>query len=405
MREDRSRVPRIDPQGPVARAGAVEFGGGVDCIREHGGRRRAHRCLGRASWCISRRDEIILSIYGITPASAFNECGTGSTVTCTSTGNPYSAGTGGITYTNPTQTVSLASGVAVNTASIGIWLQGDGGAQTLNLAPGVTVSTTGGNDAILIANSAFGTPAGPVTVNAAGTTVSALGATAYGWDLYASALTATVGDVSVGGGDGGVGVWAQSSGGAVSVTTEDVTTAGSNTLVPFRLPVHGVYAQGTSVAINTTAGTVSMTGANVSVAVYGISSGTINIQTANVSVSGNNSGGSFLPVNGVNGTTTGVGANGAVTINTSAGAVSLTGTTTSHGISAAQRHRGGGGRRRDRHNHRRGVDRRCRRQCHQRLDHRRGGERSSDHQHYRRPHRHGRSGRARHLGVQHGGGE
>src|ERR1700751_711659 len=71
---------------------------------------------------------------------AANECGAGTNVTCTSSGNPYTLG---ITYNNNDQTVSLQSGTAA-TGFVGVSLNG-ANTQTLNVAPSVTIHPSFGN--------------------------------------------------------------------------------------------------------------------------------------------------------------------------------------------------------------------------------------------------------------------
>lgn len=92
---------------------------------------------------------IALAAAGVPSARAANECGTGLTVTCTSTGNPY---TNGISYSsfNAAQTVNLQSGVTINPGSgvTGVSLSGFlAGVQTVNSDAGTSIETTGNNAA------------------------------------------------------------------------------------------------------------------------------------------------------------------------------------------------------------------------------------------------------------------
>ncbi|MGH6981309.1 MAG: hypothetical protein ACREFC_08890, partial [Stellaceae bacterium] len=67
---------------------------------------------------------------GTVPTFAADECGAGATATCSSAGNNY---TNGITYGNANQSVTLQSGVVVNSgANVGVNLTG-AGTQTLNI--------------------------------------------------------------------------------------------------------------------------------------------------------------------------------------------------------------------------------------------------------------------------------
>lgn len=256
--------------------------------------------------------------------NAVAACTGTTTATCDTTTGTY---TSTITYNNPGQSLTLTDNVVVSTgANIGIWLQG-GGTQTLNTGNNVTISNTGGNDAILIIGPT-GNPPGPATsivINAAGAAVTAGGQDAWGYDVWGSgSINATVGNVTANG-NGGVPVYMTSNGGPVSITTGNITATGNNSS---GFTVYGVYGTSTDsatprdVTINTTGGTVSLTGTTATGSgIYASSYGTVTVKTAGVQVAGN-----AILTNGVFATSFGTGANGKVTVDTSAGDVTLTGT-------------------------------------------------------------------------------
>src|SRR5665213_3114326 len=135
-------------------------------VAEVGGNTRAQGCLNplRRQLLMTVAFSRTVAVIGlgtcvgliVAPAArAANECGTGTTVTCISTGNPYSAG---ISYTNfnAAETVNLQSGVAITPGSgiTGVSLSGFlTGVQTVNSAAGVTIETTGDNGAGIRVNS------------------------------------------------------------------------------------------------------------------------------------------------------------------------------------------------------------------------------------------------------------
>ena len=235
--------------------------------------------------------------WGISVAFAADECGAGGTVTCTSAGNNY---TSGINYSNANQSVTIQSGVVVNSgAHIGIDLTGTG-TQTLTLVSGVTVTTNGSFDGVSILNAT-----GLISISAAGTTVSA--GTANGFNLQTSgAIGATVGDVT-----GTVAAIATGTGN-VSVTTGSVSTTADNATA--------VFAQGAggTVTVDTTGGSISTVGAaaNGVVATFNGSSGAATITTGDVTTHGD-------LANGVAGFVKGP--NTALTIDTTAGTIATFG--------------------------------------------------------------------------------
>jgi hypothetical protein len=244
-------------------------------------------------------------------AWAANECGAGTNVTCTSSGNPYTLG---ITYSNNDQTVSLQAGTAA-TGFVGVNLNG-ANTQTLNAAPGVTIHPTFGN-AVNINNAT-----GALNINADGSAITS-GAAGVSAQSTNGPITITTGSVSAtntainalilsGNGNltvttngtvsGGTGINAVAQGtGDVKVTTHDVTAGGVT-----------AQSSGGTVTVNTTAGTVS----GGLIATFSGASGAATVTTANVSNSG-----AFG--NGVVGFTGGP--NAALTIDTTAGTVHTTG--------------------------------------------------------------------------------
>jgi outer membrane autotransporter protein len=263
------------------------------------------------------------------PAEA--ACTSGATATCDTAGNPY---TSTLTYNNVNQTLTLQNGVIINTGSnLGIHLQGSG-SQTLNTGTNVTITTTGGNDAILIIGPNFSTPlASSIIIDAAGAAVTTGGQDAWGYDVWGTgSIRATVGDVTANG-NGGVPVYMTSSGGSVSVTTGNVKATGNNT----SYTVYGVYATSTGsgasagdVTVNTTGGTVSLTGTGaVGNAIRATSYAGVTVTTAGVEVAGSNA-----LTTGIWATSFGTGSAAKVSVDTSAGSVSLTGASSLYGIFA-----------------------------------------------------------------------
>jgi hypothetical protein len=249
-----------------------------------------------------------IEILDTAQTRAANECGAGTNVTCTSSGNPYTLG---ITYNNNDQTVILQSRTAA-TGFVGVSLNG-ANTQTLNVAPSVTIHPSFGN-AVNINNAT-----GALQINSDGSTItsSATGISAQSTNGPISITTGSVsatntainalilsgnGDLTVtanGTVSGSTGINAVAQGtGAVKVTTHDVTTG-------------GVVAQGSggTVTIDTTAGTV--TGGVT--ATFSGASGVATVTTASV----NNTG---IGVAGFTG-----GPNAALTIDTTAGTVHTTG--------------------------------------------------------------------------------
>ncbi|HWA86128.1 MAG TPA: hypothetical protein VG710_07905, partial [Opitutus sp.] len=257
---------------------------------------------------------------------ALAACSSGATATCDAAGNPYAAG---ITYNNTDQTVSLLTGVAVDTGtSFGVWLEGSG-AQTLNVADGVTINTSGAFDGVLVGTASFTAASNDVTINASGSTVTTSDAVAYGYEIYGTGtIVAHAGDIDVTG-DGSMGLYAQSDSGPVTITTGDVTAEGDNS---GSFGVYGVYATSTAgdVSIDTTGGTVSLTGTATGSGITATGAAAVTVTTADVSVAG-----SGILTTGIWASSSGTGADAKVTVDTSAGDVTLTGTSQFAGIFAA----------------------------------------------------------------------
>ncbi|MGA0600108.1 autotransporter outer membrane beta-barrel domain-containing protein [Caulobacter sp. KR2-114] len=208
-------------------------------------------------------------------ALAANECGAGTSVTCTSTGNNY---TSGISYTSATdQTVNLSSGVVVDAATpntgLSVTSAGATGAVSVNGATGVSITSEGDGAPGVNLNSLGG------AINANLSTVVTKGA-------------------------GSTGVNASSGSGTVNLTLGSVTTSGLNSV--------GINGESVTGDVNINAGSVSTTGAGAVGIDAANGTGRISITATTVTTSGANATGIFT----ANGT-------GATAIN--AGAVSTTG--------------------------------------------------------------------------------
>jgi hypothetical protein len=227
-------------------------------------------------------------------ALAADQCGAGVAIICANDGtpgtdiNPYA---GGISYGNADQTLSLATGVVVtSTANTAVELTG-GGTQALNIASGVQVTAQGGGvDAVSIYNSAS------TTIRAAGSTVRAQGTFGWGFGLSSSgAIDLIAGDIFAGTSpttsQAGRGVSAESDVGPISIKTGNVTVQGNNFALVGIMGVYG-FAHGTeanaAVNIDTTGGTVALTGTNTATGVRAMSGGgPITIKTGAVTNTGN----------------------------------------------------------------------------------------------------------------------
>src|SRR5579859_499119 len=152
------------------------------------------RAWARSRWWLAMAIALALAALAAVPAHAVNECGAGTTVTCTSAGNPYS---NGITYANPTVSVTLSTGVIVNSgANTGVDLIGSTGAQSLTVGTGVPISTTGDNaDGVFAQSSGVGAL---VKIDTSAGSVGTLGGAANGIAASSSAgpVMITTGSVS-----------------------------------------------------------------------------------------------------------------------------------------------------------------------------------------------------------------
>jgi fibronectin-binding autotransporter adhesin len=245
-------------------------------------------------------------------AQAANECGAGTTVSCTSAGNVYP---NGITYNNANQTVTLQSGVVVNAGTnTGVELGGTG-TQTINITSGVTIGTTGSNNAVDIENAS-----GLITVSGAGSAVMTTGTNGYGYVFISpGGINATVGSLNIGG-DGGIGIFAESIFGApIDITSGSITVTGSNGAGGISA-LSAAFGSSGAITIDTSGGTVSLTGTATGAAITAsaLLGGAVTITTAGVATASDNA-------DAVSASTSGTGADGAVTINTTAGTVSTSG--------------------------------------------------------------------------------
>ena len=250
-------------------------------------------------------------------ARAANECGAGTTVTCTSAGNNYPSG---ISYSNANQTVTLQSGVIIDAgANTGVGLAGTG-TQTINIAPGVTISTTGSNNAVDIENAS-----GLITVSGAGSSVTTSGTDGYGYVFISpGGVNATVGSLNIGG-NGGVAIFAESFFGApIGITAGSITVTGNNSAdsnVGGISALSAAFGSSGAITIDTTGGTVSLTGSTATaqaIVATALLGGAIQITTGSVSTAAPNA-------DAISASTAGTGADGAVTVNSTAGTVSTTG--------------------------------------------------------------------------------
>ncbi len=299
-------------------SGAAGYGGAVAC------------CCG---WLSAEAVAVIalgvfLNIAGAPAVQAANECGAGTTVTCTSAGNPY---TNGITYSTflaPSQTVNLQTGVVVtpNSGITGVSLSGIlTGVQTVTSAAGVTIETTGDNaggirvnstsDAISITSASVITHGNSTLLHGA----QAIDAVTSGSGAaglitidasQGAGLLETFGTTSQA-------VQAQSSGGAIDITVGTVRTHGAGSTA-----ISATILGGTGDLAVRAVGDISASGAGTDAfgnAAGGISvtnngTGAINVTTKSVSTVADNAGAVSVQGNG-----------GAITIDTTGGTISTAG--------------------------------------------------------------------------------
>ncbi len=180
-------------------------------------------------------------------AWADNECGVGTEVTCTPSGNTYA---NGIFYVSGgDQIIHLQNGVVVDALDPNIGLLAlTGGATnivTIDGPTGVSITTEGDSDfgALLATNS------GALTANIASVTTHGVGATGVDGSSADGAVKLTLGMVkTTGAGSDGVVVLTNT--GAITINAGTVTTTGN-----------GVSAQSDTAAIGVTVGNVTTTGA------------------------------------------------------------------------------------------------------------------------------------------------
>ncbi|MCZ0738213.1 beta strand repeat-containing protein, partial [Phreatobacter sp. AB_2022a] len=186
-------------------------------------------------------------------ARADNECGTGTTVVCSPSGNPY------------------ANGIRYNSSS----------GQNLSFEPGVAVDTA--NDGLYISN---GT-AGDIVINTSAGTVTTSGDYRYGINASnnAGGVTVTTGDVTASG-TWASGISAWSANGPVVIDTTAGTVAGRGT---------GIYASGNGLTI-TTADVGSSDGFShaINAATYGTGNVLVDTTAGTVSTQGESSFGIFV---------------------------------------------------------------------------------------------------------------
>ncbi|MBS0408743.1 MAG: autotransporter domain-containing protein [Proteobacteria bacterium] len=231
-------------------------------------------------------------------AQAANECGVGTSVTCTATGNTYPTG---VTYVSPTtQTVDLTSGVVIDsTLTPGLSVTTGTGALNVNGPGGVSITSEATGAAGVLLTSGSGdvaanldtivtkgdlapgaratTGTGSVSLNIGHVTTS--GATAEG--IIGQAGTGTVNIVSNTVATSGVnaaGIDATVGSGTVTINSSVVATTGNGAV--------GIVGSAGSGAATINAGSVSTTGANAT-GVFGlVGSGAVNINAKSVATTG-----------------------------------------------------------------------------------------------------------------------
>jgi autotransporter family porin len=261
------------------------------------------------------------ALLGASP-QALAACTGTTTMSCDSAGNPYSAG---IATSAAGQTITLGAGVAVDTTAtgnIGVNMSG-GGVQTLNLDATASIKTVSSNNAVQIYNSFS-----QAVVNGAGASINVSGFSAYG--LYidgAGSIEATIGAVTSDA-VGGIPVYVNSTGGTISLTTGAVTATKNNDLSN-GLILFGVFANANgALTVDTSGGAVAMTGSDTFHAIQAGGGGVVSVTTAAVSTKSANA---FA----INVSSSGTGAFGALTVDSSGGLVKTEGPINALGISAA----------------------------------------------------------------------
>jgi len=284
-------------------------------------------------------------------ALAADECGIGTSVTCTSAGNTYATG---ITYASPTtQTVDLTSGVVVDsTLTPGLSVTTGTGALNVNGASGVSItSEASGAAGVLLTSTSGNVAANLDTVITKGASAPGVGAS-----TGTGSVNLNVGHVTTGGlnsvgisavtgtgavgiisntvattGAGATGISGQAGTGAVSITSTAVTTGGANAT--------GIAGQAGSGTVSIASGSVATAGAGAAGIAGQVGSGAVTITSTAVTTAGANAAGitgqagsGTVAITSGSVATTGNGAvglvgsvgSGAVTLNSTA--VSTTGT-------------------------------------------------------------------------------
>lgn len=260
-------------------------------------------------------------------AMAANECGAGTSVTCTSTGNNYTTGIG---YTSAgDQTVNLSSGVVVDAAAPNTGLSaattGATGAVTVNGGTGVSITSEGAG-APAVSLTSLG---GAITANLSTVATNGAGATGVSATSTTGAINLTLGSVTTQG-DTAYGVDAFSVSGDVAVNATTVSTRGA--------AADGLIASSGTGIVGLTGTTVTTTGDNAVGLLGSVGSGTLNVVAGTVNTSGAGAygveataGSGSIRVDATSVSTTGANATGiltsagSATTTINAGAVSTTG--------------------------------------------------------------------------------
>ena len=242
-------------------------------------------------------------------ALATSECGTGSTVVCTTAGNPYP---NGIFYIpSADQTIDLNSGVVVSTGGslnpgIFVLQTSPTGIVTISGPTNVSITTTdSGAFGVLAASNA-----GAITINI--DSVNTSGDSATGVD--GSSATGTVNITAnhiVTSGANAEGVNADTNAGAITVNTTNVSTTGNGS--------NGLDAHSDTKAVTVTSGAITTTGSSAAGILASSGFGPVNVTSTTINTGGAgstgidaSSGTGLASVTSTSIITTGAGANGIV---------------------------------------------------------------------------------------------
>jgi hypothetical protein len=277
------------------------------------------RCNARSALGLSAGLLALASGHAASPAHASDECGpqTGTTVTCTSTGNPNASG---ITYA-ATQNL------------------------TLKIAPDVIVDTTSTHARGLTIGGTRNTS--NVEIDAAGSSIVTSGATAATVATGTGNLSLNFGSIKTSG-DNAAGINAASASGNVSASAQSIATTGAGataillastsgtaavtdygTISTTGATAYGISARGVGVTIDGKGGIVT-TGANATGVLVTATTGDTRLSLGTINTSGANAAGvnatsttGNLSVSAQSVTTAGAGATAILTSSTS-GAISVT---------------------------------------------------------------------------------